>query len=33
MTAERIPEFVQRHLIGGQAVQEWVFAQNPLKTD
>jgi (2Fe-2S) ferredoxin len=30
MTADRIPEFVQRHLIDGQPVEEWVFARNPL---
>ena len=30
MTSERIPEFVRRHLIEGQPVQEWVFARNPL---
>jgi (2Fe-2S) ferredoxin len=30
MTAERIPEFVRRHLIEGEPVDEWIFAQNPL---
>jgi (2Fe-2S) ferredoxin len=30
MTAERIPQFVQQHLIEGNPVTEWVFAQNPL---
>ncbi len=30
MTAERIPEFVQRHLIEGQPQEERVFARNPL---
>lgn len=30
MTADRIPAFVQRHLIEGVVVGEWVFAQNPL---
>ena len=30
MTADRIPEFVQKHLIDGQPVDEWVFARNPL---
>lgn len=30
MTAERIPEFVEKHLVGGQPVEEWVFARNPL---
>lgn len=30
MTADRIPEFVQRHLVDGQPVEEWIFARNPL---
>ena len=30
MTAERIPRFVQEHLIEGRPVAEWVFANNPL---
>ena len=30
MTAERIPSFVQEHLIEGRPVEEWVFARNPL---
>ena len=30
MTADRIPAFVQRHLVEGQPVEEWVFARNPL---
>jgi (2Fe-2S) ferredoxin len=30
MTAERIPRFVQEHLIGGQPIWEWIFARNPL---
>jgi (2Fe-2S) ferredoxin len=33
MTAERIPRFVQQHLIEGQPVEEWVFARNPLRAD
>jgi len=33
MTAERIPEFVERHLIGDTPIQEWIFAQNPLSAD
>jgi (2Fe-2S) ferredoxin len=33
MTAERIPEFVQRHLVGDTPIQEWIFAQNPLSAD
>lgn len=30
MTKERIPLFVQQHLIEGKPVEEWVFARNPL---
>ena len=30
MTAERIPQFVRQHLIEGQPIREWVFADNPL---
>ena len=30
MTADKIPEFVRRHLIEGRPVEEWVFARNPL---
>jgi len=30
MTADRIPLFVQQHLIEGQPIAEWVFANNPL---
>jgi (2Fe-2S) ferredoxin len=30
LTAERVPEFVQRHLVDGQPVEEWIFARNPL---
>jgi (2Fe-2S) ferredoxin len=30
MAAERIPEFVQRHLVEGKPVEGWVFARNPL---
>src|SRR5437879_7342766 len=30
MTPERIPEFVERHLIHDRPVEEWVFARNPL---
>jgi (2Fe-2S) ferredoxin len=33
MNAERIPEFVRRHLVGGQPVEEWVFARNPIGED
>jgi (2Fe-2S) ferredoxin len=30
MSAERIPEFVQRHLVEGKPIEEWVFARNPI---
>ena len=30
MTAERIPRFVQQHLVEGKPVEEWIFAGNPL---
>jgi (2Fe-2S) ferredoxin len=30
MTAERIPQFVQQHIVEGRPIQEWVFANNPL---
>ncbi|MBY0527415.1 MAG: hypothetical protein K2R98_28725 [Gemmataceae bacterium] len=30
MTADRIPRFVQEHLIDGKPIAEWVFAKNPL---
>lgn len=33
MIAERIPLFVQQHLIEGHQVEEWVFAENPLPND
>ena len=33
LTAERIPLFVQRHLIDGESIKEWVFAENPLPND
>lgn len=31
MTAERIPAFVQRHLVEGEPIREWIFATNPLQ--
>lgn len=31
MTRERIPEFVQRHLIDNQPLEELIFARNPLE--
>jgi (2Fe-2S) ferredoxin len=30
MTAERIPRFVQEHLVEGRPIREWIFAGNPL---
>ncbi len=30
MTADRIPEFVDRHLLQGQPIEDWIFAHNPL---
>ena len=30
LTAERIPRFVQEHLIEGKPIEEWIFARNPL---
>src|SRR6516225_2272138 len=33
MTAERIPEFVRRHLVEGRPVEEWIFANNPLPAE
>src|SRR5262245_32473841 len=30
MTAERIPRFVQEHLVEGKPIEEWIFAANPL---
>jgi len=30
MTAERIPEFVQQHLVEGRPIDERIFARNPL---
>lgn len=30
MTAERIGRFVREHLVEGRAVEEWVFARNPV---
>jgi len=30
MTADKIPEFVRRHLIEGKPVEEWAFARDPL---
>src|SRR5436190_19595111 len=29
MTPDRIPRFVQEHLIEGKPIEEWIFARNP----
>jgi (2Fe-2S) ferredoxin len=33
MIADRIPRFVQEHLIDGKPVEEWVFARNPITSE
>src|SRR6516165_12490697 len=33
MTAERIPRFLQEHVVDGRPIQEWIFAQNPLSNE
>lgn len=33
LTADRIPLFVQQHLVEGIPVEEWVFARNPLPSE
>ncbi len=30
MSADRIPEFVRRHLVEGRPVEKWIFARNPI---
>jgi len=30
MTADRIPQFVQEHLVDDQPIKDWIFANNPL---
>jgi (2Fe-2S) ferredoxin len=30
MTADRIPRFVQEHLVEGRPIDEWIFARNPI---
>lgn len=32
MTADRIPEFIERQIVQGEPIQEWIFARNPLAT-
>jgi (2Fe-2S) ferredoxin len=33
MTADRVPRFVQEHLVDGRPIEDWVFARNPLPND
>jgi (2Fe-2S) ferredoxin len=33
MTADRMSEFVDRQIIKGEAIQEWIFARNPLSIE
>jgi (2Fe-2S) ferredoxin len=33
LTADRIPRFVQDHLVDGRPIEEWIFARNPLPND
>ncbi len=30
MTPDRIPRFVQEHLVEGRPIEEWIFARNPI---
>ena len=30
MTADRIPEFIERQIVQGEPIEEWIFAKNPL---
>ena len=33
MTADRVPRFVQEHLVEGRPIVEWIFARNPLTSN
>ncbi|MFN4260400.1 MAG: (2Fe-2S) ferredoxin domain-containing protein [Gemmataceae bacterium] len=33
MTAERIPRFVRQHLVEGEPIREWIFAENALSEE
>jgi (2Fe-2S) ferredoxin len=33
MTADRIPRFVQEHLVDGKPIEEWIIARNPLPNE
>ncbi len=30
MTADRIPEFIERQIVRGEPIEEWIFAKNPV---
>ena len=30
MTADRIPGFIERQIVQGEPIEEWIFAKNPL---
>ncbi|HUP81821.1 MAG TPA: ferredoxin [Pirellula sp.] len=30
MTVERIPEFIERQIVQGEPIEEWIFAKNPV---
>jgi (2Fe-2S) ferredoxin len=30
LTADRIPRFVEEHLVNNRPIEEWIFARNPL---
>jgi (2Fe-2S) ferredoxin len=30
MSADRIPEFIDKQIVEGQAIEEWIFAKNPI---
>lgn len=30
MTADRIPEFIERQIVQGEPIEDWIFAKNPL---
>jgi (2Fe-2S) ferredoxin len=33
LTADRVPRFVQEHLVDGRPIEDWIFARNPLPND
>jgi (2Fe-2S) ferredoxin len=30
MTADRIPQFIEQQIVQGVAIEEWIFAKNPI---